>query len=65
MLLGMLHGYTASLHRWRERFPVSVPVYRLHRRLKKSGPFALEDITGQLPPLMQEDGMPPTSAKPK
>ena len=62
MLLGMLHGYTASLKRWRERRPVSVRVYRTHRKLKKSGPFALEDIKGLLPPLVQEAGTPAETA---
>jgi GT2 family glycosyltransferase/glycosyltransferase involved in cell wall biosynthesis len=58
MLLGVLHGYAGSLQRWRERRPVSVQTYRLHRRLKKAGPRTLDDLGGELPPLRQ----PPVAA---
>jgi GT2 family glycosyltransferase len=51
MLLGLFHGYTDSLRRWRERRPVSQSVYRLHRELKKHGPRALEEIAGRLVPV--------------
>jgi GT2 family glycosyltransferase len=54
MLLGMLHGYTSILRRWRERRPVAVGVYRLQRMLKKSGPRALEEIMALVPPRTQE-----------
>ena len=54
MLLGMIHGYAAIVRRWRERRPVSVPVYLLHRRLKKSGPCTLEEVTRRLPLFMHD-----------
>ena len=53
MLGGVLSGYADCLSQWNARSPVPVAVYRLHRKLKKSGPFSIEDIRGQLPPLMQ------------
>jgi GT2 family glycosyltransferase len=53
MLLGLLHGYTGSLRRWQERRPVSVSMYRLHRRLKKSGLLALDTIEQELPEIAQ------------
>jgi len=51
MLLGIVHGYTGSLRRWRERRPISVSVYRLHRKLKKDGPRTLDEIQGRLVPV--------------
>jgi glycosyltransferase involved in cell wall biosynthesis len=51
MLLGMARGYVDSCRLWHERRPVSPDIYRLHRRLKKSGPARLEEIEPLLPPL--------------
>ena len=62
MVLGLLHGYAAILRRWRERRPVSVSVYRLHRRLKKDGPCPLDEIQGQLVPVGPEVGVGATEA---
>jgi GT2 family glycosyltransferase len=58
MLLGLLDGYTDSLRRWRERRPVSASVYWLHRRLKKHGARALEEIEGRLA-AVRSDAPPP------
>lgn len=49
MLLGMLHGYLDCFSHRRERRPVAAAIYRLHRRLKKSGPIALAQIRDALP----------------
>jgi GT2 family glycosyltransferase len=49
MLLGTVHGYGATLRRYRERHPVSVATYLLHRKLKTAGPCPLEEVTRQLP----------------
>jgi len=49
MLLGMLSGLAGGLREWGERSPVPVPVYLLHRKLKKSGPCRLDDIKQLLP----------------
>lgn len=48
MILGLIHGYGASISNWKKRKPVSLRVYRLQRRLKKLGPFQLKDIQKQL-----------------
>lgn len=58
MVQGILSGYAGCLRQWYTRSPVSPFVYRLHRRLRKSGPCALEEIQGQLPPLMREADLP-------
>lgn len=50
MVMGILDGYKSSLARWGERRPVSATIYRLHRRLKKSGPIALGEVERLLPP---------------
>lgn len=58
MLLGLLQGYASIPKYWRERKPVPLFVYRLHRRLKKSGPCALDSVAAQLPALTRTgDGL--------
>ena len=47
MLMGLLHGYVACFRHRRE--PVPAAIYRLHRRLKKSGPLALAEVRAELP----------------
>ena len=49
-LLGMCHGYADILRGRLERQPVTPQVYRLHRRLKKSGPLSLDAVGPLLPP---------------
>lgn len=51
MLGGTLSGYGACWKHRHERAPVSSAIYRLHRRLKKSGPVRLDQIESVLPPL--------------
>jgi GT2 family glycosyltransferase len=51
MARGTLAGYADSARRWNERAPVSVPVYRLHRQLKKQGPRLLCEIEHMLPAI--------------
>ena len=51
MLLGLCSGYTSCVRRWHERKPVSMETYLLHRKLKKSGATALDEIEPRLPPL--------------
>lgn len=51
MARGIAAGYVECWRARRERQPVSVSTYRLHRHLKKCGPMRLEDIEAQLPPL--------------
>jgi hypothetical protein len=54
MARGILAGYADSAHLWKERAPVSVPVYRLHRSLKKQGPRPLPEIENLLLPVAVE-----------
>ena len=51
MLAGTISGYAQVWPLRHERQPVSPPVFRLHRRLKKRGPLRLEDIERDLPAL--------------
>jgi glycosyltransferase involved in cell wall biosynthesis len=53
MLQGTLRGYSSCLQHWRERQPVSASIYRLNRRLRRSGPLPLEEISMQLPALLK------------
>ena len=50
-LRGVVAGYRMAWARRRERRPASPRAYRLHRRLKKSGPLLLETLEAQLPAL--------------
>lgn len=63
MIRGLFSGYAGYLKQYHERSPVSASVYRLHRKLKKSGPCALEDIQQDLPPVMLDAGMPASAAR--
>ena len=54
MIHGTLSGYTNCFRRWDHRAPVPASAYRLHRKLKKSGPCTLQEIEQQLPPPVQE-----------
>jgi GT2 family glycosyltransferase len=49
-LHGIAAGYAVVMRRQHRRQPVSWPAYRMHRRLKKRGPFRLGDIEPELPP---------------
>jgi GT2 family glycosyltransferase len=49
-MAGIWRGCLDILTRRTVRSPVSVPVYRLHRRLKKLGPIAFDDVIAILPP---------------
>lgn len=49
MVRGLARGCVDGLRYWHERKPVPRAVYRLHRRLKKSGPVPLRTIASQLP----------------
>jgi glycosyltransferase involved in cell wall biosynthesis len=51
MLSGLLGGFVASARYWSNRSPASPTIYRLHRRLRKSGPRALDEIEPLLPIL--------------
>ncbi len=57
MIHGTLYGYADCFRRWGQRSPVPASVYRLHRKLKKSGPYALQEIVAELPPILQSVGM--------
>jgi glycosyltransferase involved in cell wall biosynthesis len=50
-LRGVLSAYFKCLSTSRE--PVPIPAYRLHRRLKKSGPFLICDIEDYLPEMQR------------
>lgn len=52
MLKGIAAGWGCCLSRWSERDPVPPAVYRLSRKLKKTGPLKLEEIEPFLPPLV-------------
>ena len=49
MAAGSLAGITDSFVHPSDRRPVSTAVYRLHRRLKKSGPARLDALAAELP----------------
>jgi hypothetical protein len=51
MIRGTASGYAAIAGLWNERAPVSLPVYRLHRELKKRGPRLLAEIEHLLPAI--------------
>lgn len=53
MLHGLIQGYAESLRRHRDRAPVSVGIYRLHRRLKKGGTLQLTEVEDDLPELAE------------
>ena len=48
MLRGLFAGYMDSFYHRSGRAPVSKMVYRLHRRLKKSGPITLSEIDSMM-----------------
>jgi GT2 family glycosyltransferase len=48
MLRGTLAGFSECPGRFGERVPVSRGLYRLHRRLKRSGPRRIEDVVSEL-----------------
>jgi GT2 family glycosyltransferase len=50
-LRGCGRGLMGILHEWSKRQPVSPAVYRLLRRLKKSGPLLLQEVERALPPV--------------
>lgn len=50
-LRGCGRGFMGILHEWSKRQPVSPAVYRLLRRLKKSGPLLLQEVERALPPV--------------
>ena len=46
---GVLDGYREILRHWNDRRPVGEAAYRVHRRLKKSGPAPIDsarELTG-------------------
>jgi GT2 family glycosyltransferase len=45
---GLIEGYLGIARRRAERDPVSVPVYAMQRKLKKSGPRLLGEVASQL-----------------
>jgi GT2 family glycosyltransferase len=51
MILGIAAGYTGCLSNWSERAPVSNQIYRLYRRLKKSGSLPLKELETFLPSM--------------
>jgi glycosyltransferase involved in cell wall biosynthesis len=56
MLRGTLSGYAGCLICRSARQPVSSPIYRLHRRLKKCGPLTLESVEPLLSPISELRG---------
>ena len=53
MAAGSVAGLSDGFTHPRDRQPVSTTVYRLHRRLKKSGPARLEALMPELPAMVQ------------
>ena len=51
MLLGTISGYIGCWKHRHERTPLPAAIYRLHRRLKKTGPAKLEEVEPLLPTL--------------
>lgn len=49
MAAGSMAGLTVSFTHPQDRRPVSTAVYRLHRRLKKTGPALLDSLVAELP----------------
>ncbi len=51
MLRGLCSGHVACLSQWSDRCALKGSVYRLHRRLKKRGPYPIGRIESDLPPI--------------
>jgi glycosyltransferase involved in cell wall biosynthesis len=51
MICGISAGYTGCVSNWSARAPVSRQIYRLHRRLRKSGPLPLKQVEKLLPSI--------------
>ena len=47
---GLVQGYVAMFTYRKERKPVSLQTYKLHRRLKKFGSLPLIEVENELPP---------------
>ena len=56
MIHGTLSGYADCFRCRDRRSPVPASVYRLHRKLKKSGPCALQEIEVELQPVVEGAG---------
>jgi GT2 family glycosyltransferase/glycosyltransferase involved in cell wall biosynthesis len=54
MLKGIVAGYSEVLRARQPRQPVTLNLYRLHRKLKKRGPQPLAAIEPELPPLRRD-----------
>lgn len=54
MLHGLLSGFAGFWKYRRDRAPVPVPIYWLHRKLKKKGPARLEEIEHLLPAILKD-----------